>query len=529
MAFDPDEYLAGKQTGFDPDAYIAEKIKPEQAQPETPSALSQVGRQLGLTGRAAIEGLGDIAGIVGGPISAITGGALRRPQEIASDVATRLGLPQPETATERFVQAAGRGVTGAGAGVGLGGILARAPAITGQTGRFLAAQPAAQATAAIGGAGGAQLAREGGAGEIGQAVGGVAGALSPTAIARGAPAVGGTLADIVGGVGTHTGGESLRQATRAGFEGGKRAEAFLGGMRGKTEMTDVLQDVRANLDTMAAERAAQYRSGMADVSKDKTVLDFGGVDKAMKDAYDMATYKGQIKNVDAAKALQKTYDAISDWKRLNPAEYHTPEGMDALKQNIGGILESIPFEQKTARNAVGQIYNSIKSEINKQAPAYSKTMKGYTEASETIQEIEKAFSAGKRASADTQMRKLQSLMRNNANTNYGNRLALAQKMEEQGGKEILPALAGQTLSTITPRGLGGAVMGGSTAGATALTGPLGGALTFAAQSPRLMGEAAYGAGRLASLARPAAPLAFERADTDAYLRSLLAGGMGANQ
>lgn len=501
-------------------------VQPTQqpAEVQGPSVMQQLGRQAGRTGRMLLEGAGDVAGIVGNPLAAMTGA--RRPAEIASDVATRIGLPENISETERLSGAMGRGIVGAGSMVGAGGALARAPGMLSQAGKFLAAQPTAQLTSAAGGAGGAELARQGGYGEAGQLAAGIAGSMAPTGIARGAPYIGGKVADVIGGLGTHTGGESLRQAASAGMRGGQAAESFQGAMRGKTQMTDVLDDVRANIAEMGRQKAQAYRQGMADVSKDKKVLDFGGIDKSMKNAYDMATFKGQVKNVDAAKSLQKTYDAITEWKALNPAEYHTPEGMDALKQNIGGILESIPFEQKTARAAVGQIYNSIKSEINKQAPVYSGVMKDYAESTETIREIERALSAGQKASADTGMRKLQSLMRNNASTNYGNRLALAKQMEQQGGREIMPALAGQALSTVTPRGLGGAVAGGLGLGGYAVGGPALAVPMLAAQSPRLMGEAAYYTGKLGGLAKPLAPAAFER---DATLRSLLYGSMGANQ
>lgn len=498
----------------------------QQPEQQEPSVMQQLGRQAGRTGRMLLEGAGDVAGIIGNPIAAVTG--LRRPADIASDLATRMGLPENVSDTERLTGAIGRGMVGAAGMVGTGGALSRAPGIVGQAGKLLAAQPVAQLTSAAGGAAGSELARQGGAGGMGQAAAGFAGAIAPTVAPRAAVALGKSAADIIGGLGTHTGGESLRQATKAGFEGGKRADSFLGSMRGKTQMTDVLEDVRANIAEMGKQKSTAYRQGMAQVSKDSKVLKFDGIDKAMKNAYDIATFKGQVKNVKATKSLQETYDAIAQWKGLNPAEYHTPEGMDALKQNIGGILESIPFEEKTARSAVGQIYNSIKSEINKQAPVYAGVMKDYADSTETIREIERALSAGQKASADAGMRKLQSLMRNNANTNYGNRLALAKQMEEAGGREIMPALAGQALNTVTPRGLGGAVAGGLGLGGYAVGGPALAIPTLAVQSPRLMGEAAYYTGKLSGLAKPLAPAAYGDM-SEATLRSLLYGGMGANQ
>jgi hypothetical protein len=167
-----------------------------------------------------------------------------------------------------------------------------------------------------------------------------------------------------------------------------------------------------------------------------------------------------------------------------------------LKQKIGGILENIPYEQRTARTVAGGIYDSIKKEITNQAPEYAKTMKAYSDASDLIREIERSLSLGQKASADTAMRKLQSLMRNNVQTNYGQRIALAKELEAAGGKEMMPALAGQAMSEIVPRGIQRATAGPSVLGAFGTGGLPAAAGMAAVSSPRLMGEALYGAGRV---------------------------------
>jgi hypothetical protein len=121
-------------------------------------------------------------------------------------------------------------------------------------------------------------------------------------------------------------------------------------------------------------------------------------------------------------------------------------------------------------------------------------MKAYSEATDQIKEIEKALSLGKKASVDTAMRKLQSLMRNNVQTNYGQRLNLARQLEEAGGGQLMPALAGQALSELTPRGLQRATSLPTSLGAFSVGG-LPAAIAYgAASSPRLVGGAAYGAG-----------------------------------
>ncbi len=323
-------------------------------------------------------------------------------------------------------------------------------------------------------------------------------------VGKTAPYIGGKIADVIGGIGTHTGGESLRQAARSGMLGGESSKLFTQNMRGQAPMTDVLDIAKSNLEDMGRAKSAEYRAGMAQVSGDKSVLNFNGIDKSIQDAAYSVTFKGQIKNQRAAEALQKITDDVNQWKGLDPAQYHTPEGLDALKQRVGAIVESIPFEEKTARMVGNKIYHSIKGEITKQAPVYAAVMKGYSDATDLIKEIERALSLGKKSSVDTAMRKLQSLTRNNVNTNYGNRTDLARQLEIQGGREIMPALAGQALSTWTPRGLGGAVAGGLGLGGYAVGGAPLAIPMLAAQSPRLMGEIALKAGQAARLVKQGA-------------------------
>lgn len=328
--------------------------------------------------------------------------------------------------------------------------------------------------------------------------------------ARLLPKIGGQLANVVGGVGTHTGGESLKTAAKAGLSGGQDALDFTDNLRGNVPLDGVLQKAKANLQEMNAKKGAEYRSGMVDISNDSSVLDFNNIDNVLSDASKKIAYKGEVKNEKAASALQQIADKIDHWKTLNPAEFHTPEGLDALKQQVGSIVEELPFEQKQARMVGDNVYNAIKNEISRQAPTYSKVMKDYSQASDLVHEIERTLSLKGTASVDTAMRKLQSLMRNNVNTNYGNRLNLARQLEDGGHNNILPSLAGQTLSSLTSRGLGNLQMGSTAFGGLAAGGAASLPLllpSLAMQSPRLMGEAAYGLGKMARIGKASGKVA----------------------
>lgn len=320
----------------------------------------------------------------------------------------------------------------------------------------------------------------------------------PTAVAKTGSGIASLLRKEVG-MATGAGEEALNQAYKAGKAGN---QVFVENMRGLAPMEDVLNQAKSALTNLQQNASKEYKLGMMDVGTDKSILSFNGIDKAINNAKDIASFKGQNINPQAGKALQDIRQTVDEWKNLPANEFHTPEGMDALKQKVGGILETIPYESGKARTIAQNIYHSIKSEISDQAPKYSEVMKGYGESQDLIKEISKSLSLGNKASAATGLNKLQSLMRNNVNTNYGYRQELANKLMTQGGGEdIMPALAGQALNAKTPRGLVGQGLDVSALLGTALTG---GAhipatlATMATTSPRLMGEAAFKLGQIAN-------------------------------
>lgn len=300
------------------------------------------------------------------------------------------------------------------------------------------------------------------------------------------------------GATTGTSAETMGAAYNAGRNG---SQAFLDNMRGVTPFDDVVDAAKTGLNNMRKARAEQYRSGMVDISKDKTRLDFGAIDDALNRVIDSGTYKGQQVNRKAGDVLGEIKGTIDNWRRLDPAEYHTPEGIDALKRALGDIRGDTQFGT-SARVAADSIYNSVKGEIAKQAPTYNRVMSDYSRASGQLDEVTRALSLGEKASKDTAIRKLQSLMRNNAQTSYGNRLSLAQQLEDKGGVQLIPSIAGQALNSWTPRGMAGSIQKGAipaVMGASIFNPAL--AATLAAApltSPRLMGETLYLAGRAAS-------------------------------
>lgn len=160
-------------------------------------AVADVPRQLGLTARYGLEGLGGMADLVTSPIRAglNAAGMNIKPGmgQVASDV---LGLPQPRTAGERVVGDASRMVAGGLLPIGAGAALARGGSGVAQgVGRMLAANPAQQlASAGAAGAAGGYT-RETGGNDTSQLLAslaaGVATPFAMNAATRGAQSVAG--------------------------------------------------------------------------------------------------------------------------------------------------------------------------------------------------------------------------------------------------------------------------------------------------------------------------------------------------
>lgn len=295
------------------------------------------------------------------------------------------------------------------------------------------------------------------------------------------------------GVTTGAGGEAIAQAIKSGETGN---QTFLRNLRKKADMKDVVETAKAGLDQMKAERNATYRSGMVDIKNDKSLLSFDDIDEAINNAQSKGSYEGKITNEKTVKAVQEAKSAVNEWKAADPDKFHTPEGLDELKKRIGSILEDLPYDSQ-ARVAINDIYNSTKKTIQNQAPTYADVMKTYGDASETIMDIKKALSLGEKTSADTALKKLQSILRDDVSSSFGHRKQLADTLMESSGQDLMPALAGQALSPFKPRGLGGQLETYGGLGYLALNpAALGSALMAApAAMPRVVGEASYAYGK----------------------------------
>jgi len=310
-----------------------------------------------------------------------------------------------------------------------------------------------------------------------------------------APVLGSTTQAISGAL-TGTGTEPLKTAFKAGEAGGEKSALFTSSMRGTAAPTDIVDTARQALTDMRAQASENYKLNMADISKDATVLDLTDTFNSLQNSFNkFAAFKGQIKNESVAAALQAVQAKVDDWAKLDPAEFHTPEGLDQLKQSVGEILMGLPAENRTAYAAVKNVYDEIKKSVAKQAPDYAKAMDDYSKSSDLLFEMERALSLGNKASADTALRKLTSIMRNNVATNYGERLRLGSMLDEASGGTLFPMIAGQQMSSIMPRGIQAATQPLAVLQGANIAGLPAAATMALASSPRVAGEVAHAMGQ----------------------------------
>lgn len=306
------------------------------------------------------------------------------------------------------------------------------------------------------------------------------------------PTVGNVTANVLG-LTTGVGPETVKTAYESGVKG---AEAFKQNIRGEVPKTDVLDEARQALQTMRESKSTAYQQGIGTTAADTTKLNFQPIDDAFNNIK-ATLYQGNRAKVgqDQLNKVAEVEAVLSEW-RTDP-NAHTAIGLDALKQRIDAIYPDSPM-QKQAQRVITETRKKVYDTIVQQSPEYAKTMADYEKAISIEKEIERALSLGKNASADTALRKLTSLARNNVNANYGYRLDLAKALEQQGNADLLPAIAGQSMTATLPRGLAPQVAGAAaipSAIQSFATGVTPAALLAAPFfSPRLVGETAYGVG-----------------------------------
>lgn len=256
---------------------------PDQQQPDS-DAFANLRRQVGLTGRYALEGLGQAADIVAAPINALTGGT--NPSQSASQLSDWLGLPKPEGKLENIVAGATRLGFGAALPAGVAGKLA--PMATSTAGKAvltgLAENPAAQIGGGVGSGAASSAVKEMGGGDGYQLAaglaGGVAGGMLGNAAMRSAAKASESAVEAFGGKSIIT--PKPKQMTPEQLQVAVRQKMELHGQNWdklpKQAQSAILADVRQanNLDALDAEalrRLTDFRAVGATPTRGTVTLD----------------------------------------------------------------------------------------------------------------------------------------------------------------------------------------------------------------------------------------------------------------
>lgn len=366
-------------------------------------------------------------------------------------------------------------------------------------------------------------------GKAGDVVNAASKAINPIALAGKAAStiakpVGKFAANAIGTAGTFTGERPVELAFQAGQLGGQAGQDFNNFINNRVPPQNMVATARNAVQAMRAAKNAEYQSGMAGIAADTErqqwenkatqlqynarandvglpeqpspapMMSFDPVDKKLTEINNLGNFQGIDIDPASADAREKISEAISNWKNKDPATFHTPMGFDALKQQLYSIADT--YQPGTrGRLYADKAAGAVKDSIIQQAPQYAKVMGSYWQASDLLRQIESDLSLKPGANVGTAMRKLQSVMRNNVNTNYGYRQSLVDALTPYGAQTLPYQLAGHALNSWTPRGLGPYEMAAAGIESLAKGSPAPLAI-LPFMSPKLVGKAAYALGAM---------------------------------
>ena len=453
----------------------------------TPEEKRQVVRQ-------SIAGGNPVVNVVGGGVrgAGSIGATLIRPFESAEENQQRReamtsALQQLGAKPESFGFQTGK----------LGGEIAGTAGLGGGIANALRAVPGATTVAPnfinalrTGGFGAGKIAPSVAAGAT---VGGVtSGLINPEEAGTGV-LVGGGLPLVGKGVPSVVGAVTPNVVKEAFAAGKKNATAFIDNLRKNVPTDDVLETLKNGISQMRDDASAAYVNARTGWAANTTPLNYAKVDAAINKIDSSTTHAGKsMIGADEQKIVSEAKDVIQKWKADHPVP--TAIDLDALKRRLDSIYPD-NFKQKQAKRALENLRDSARQSIVDSIPEYATAMKPYETQTKLIGEISDALGGGDKIKKEAALNKIMQALKETPSGDY--KQALLGKLESQTGQQLRPAIAGQLMSDVLPQSLSGRGALGL-GGAASLVNPA----VLAAlplTSPRLVGEAAYGAGRAASV------------------------------
>jgi len=322
------------------------------------------------------------------------------------------------------------------------------------------------------------------------------------------------------GTGTRAAEEAIKSGQSAkGLNPFKSQTNFDKAMRGQLSGEDVVSLARKGLVDIKNIRTAKYQAALKEIEKEagSKPIDIQPIADHLKSLMDQYNIKTVLQSdgtilVNAErvamgkkgiKDIQEIVDIVGNWGRY-PEDY-TITGIDTLKRQLHDFWS----ESSQARQFVASLENVVKKTGTDAVPKYAEQLKGYEEATRLIKDLEAGLMMRKqgmtgRIVSDQTLRRLISAMKDN----FELRGDLLQILTQQGGEDVMGAVAGYSMSSLLPRGLAGTgpMIVGNVALAK-LVNPIFWPIV-AASSPRVSGEflrvlGKYAGGKAAIIADPA--------------------------
>lgn len=359
-----------------------------------PAPESTLAREAGLTTRNTIEGLAGAAGMITDPVVMAIGGAVRSVtgsdwdpvtlSKMGQSVANALGLPQPETGTERVSSALQKGLLSGGGSAALASQVAqRSAGIPQFIATQMAAQPGLQAISGASAGASGQLAAEAGAGPGGQLAaalaGGIAAPVAAAGLARAVKAPSSTIAP----------------AQQAILDAGKAAdvpvltsdilppESFVTkSMQSIGERIPVLgtggtrQAQQAAREASVAETAAQYGKPDYEAIVDSVKGRVGGIKKAAGRVINQTGAQLDAAGpVTPVKTVQAIDDAIANLSRpqvYKPGYQSYIDDLQAVKDSFAANPTYTNLRE--SRTALREVMDSVDPMGRSQLPSQTKAL-----------------------------------------------------------------------------------------------------------------------------------------------------------
>ena len=328
----------------------------------------------------------------------------------------------------------------------------------------------------------------------------VRGATDATRLARqGAARVGTRIGETlsqVAGVPSGVGHLALEAAYRAGRSGGEAMENLLDAMRRRVPAAEIdaniMQRAKDSLAQLGEARRAAYQRGMGNLSA--LNVDLSPLKTRIQGLYNQFKVGPQRtlrEGEPGVVRLREIEKKIAEFEALDATS--VPD-LDILKREIDALMgEASTGAGRSANALTSTVRNELRAEIIRIDPEYKAIMEGYEAAIKLEKELAKDLSLTANATQQAGLRKLIQSLRDGVNTNFGGRARQVQQLDP----ELTNLIAGRTLSPAVPVGLARYATPAAIGGAgVAVAGPRALAALLAG-SPRLVGEAALGAGRVA--------------------------------